>query len=505
MFQQPFCTTKRKRRGVPVLTDFPRVEYVQSNDWESLLRRDEATLNHPGSSNNGVFEEKQMELKMMNYGPETAATGLPWEMANNEATLTAYESNMWGISQPYHVGRYNARVQDRFQSDRWSDGGKSVLWQSFGAANVTNPNNNTNNFGSNQGSGKSSGGKLSALLSLFPVMKHASRNQPQAKEPAMQNNRSQSRLQVPESGVPMALGESGYPFNTGVGSYAMNDQGDRRRKLDQLLITPVVTMKGIAYDDNKGWWDFDTERDFHQSCTDFLAIVALAGTQETASKIKEFLTSDLLDPIYSPAEYGQSSSRLNHFQVFWNVMHQLPFYVKKFDQRTKEGLIWFYEVGIRDTLPCGECKKHYTSWIRDRPVANATGGLESMNMWMFQLHDHVNWRSKKPHFKWAMYKRRWAPKHQRFNAQQAPKIIRNNGSGMKVNKDPKDVVGAGRNRMENQERTALQPMLSTYDRDVPVYPADIPVYPAADVQVPTTNYDSVYPQYDFGYGLNMLN
>lgn len=76
---------------------------------------------------------------------------------------------------------------------------------------------------------------------------------------------------------------------------------------------------------------------------------------------------------------------------------------------------------------------------------------------------------------------------------------------MKVNKDPKD-VGAGRNRVDNQERMALHPMLATYDKEVPVYPADIPVYPAADIQVPTTNYDSTYPQYDFGYvPLNMLN
>jgi len=482
-------------RGLPVLNrDLPRVEYVQSNDWESVLRRDEATIKNSGSSNNAVFDEKQMDLKMMNYGPAPAATGLPWQMVNNDASLTAYESNMWGINQPYQVGRYNARVQDRFQNDRWSDGGKSVLWQPFGAPNVPTPNNSSNNFGSNQGSGKTSGSKLSALLSLFPVMKHTRSQSSRVKESAIQNNR-QARVRVPESGMQMALGGSGYPYSTGLGAYAMNGQGDKRRQLEQLLITPVVTMKGIAYDDNKGWWDFDTERDFHQSCTDFLAIVALAGTQETASKIKEFLISDLLDPKYNPSEYGQSSSRLNHFKIFWDVMHMLPFYVKKYDQKTQERLIWFYEVGIRDTLPCGECKKHYTEWLRDRPVSSATGSLEDMNRWMFQLHDHVNWTSKKPHFKWAMYKRRWAPPHHRYKVSRAPKSIRGSDSNMKVNKDQKD-IGAGRNPVANQ-------VLSTF-RNVPVYPTDIPVYPAADIQVPTANYDSVFPQYQFGDVVNNM-
>merc|ERR1719317_1432182 len=189
----------------------------------------------------------------------------------------------------------------------------------------------------------------------------------------------------------------------------MNDSIERRRTaLEGLLMKPVVSMRGIAYD-NKAWYDFDSERDFHSSCTDFLKIVMLSYAQQTARQIKDFITGAMLEPRFTPPEHNYNVGRLNHFKTFWNVMHQLPFYVAKFDNVTQAKLKWFYEVGVRDTLPCEICKKHYSMWVMEKPAV--VNSLEELNMWLFKLHDHVNWSSKKPSFPWSMYKRRWAPRN----------------------------------------------------------------------------------------------
>jgi len=219
-----------------------------------------------------------------------------------------------------------------------------------------------------------------------------------------------------------------------------------------------------------------------------LQIVMLTDAQETARKIKTFLTSDMLNPIYTPPAQPPSNVRLNHFGVFWNVMHQLPFYVKNYDQRTQQQLIWFYEVGVRDTLPCSHCRKHYMRWLSNKPVSKSTGSERELNMWMFKLHDHVNWSSKKPNFQWAMYRRRWAPRNI---------VNRRDESDVKDNGDNKEVVPANSRRVNNQQKTALHPMEMKYDNEVPVYPADIPVYSVVDRQVPSSQYDSGNPQYNF--------
>jgi len=188
-----------------------------------------------------------------------------------------------------------------------------------------------------------------------------------------------------------------------------DDNGRRRTALERLLMKPVVSMRGIAYD-NKAWYDFDSERDFHSSCSDFLKIVMLSDAQDTARQIKNFITGNMLEPRFTPPEHEYNGGKLNHFKTFWNVMHQLPFNVGKFDYATQAKLKWFYEVGIRDTLPCEICKKHYSMWVVEKPVT--ANSLEELNMWLFKLHDHVNWSSKKPSFPWSMYKRRWGPRGQ---------------------------------------------------------------------------------------------
>jgi len=198
----------------------------------------------------------------------------------------------------------------------------------------------------------------------------------------------------------------------------------RKVRLNQLLIKPIVTMKGTAYDGMR--WseeDIDTVRNFHSSCTDFLKIVMLTKAEEIAKKLKEFLCSDLIEPSYVPSEHIFRNRRLNHFHVFWNIMHQLPFYMKKWNKKTKAQLIWFYEVGIRETLLCPLCQKHFSKWLEQMPVSDAVGTRKKLNQWLFKLHDDVNRRSNKPSFQWKEYERRWGPNGTRNDIEKADFLI----------------------------------------------------------------------------------
>lgn len=187
------------------------------------------------------------------------------------------------------------------------------------------------------------------------------------------------------------------------------DPAEEKRKLalKNLLIRPIVQMKGEAWDDNE-WNDFNSFRSFPAACTDFLRIIELTKDSTMAAEIKEFLTSDLLTPRYvarnNPPENGK---KLNHFHVFWNFMHQLPFAVKRWDTATSRKLKLFYEVWVRITLQCGYCRGHYITWVGKYPPP--VTDRESLNHWLFRLHNDVNLRSSKPQFEWSTYKQRWGP------------------------------------------------------------------------------------------------
>merc|ERR1719419_58105 len=192
------------------------------------------------------------------------------------------------------------------------------------------------------------------------------------------------------------------------------DSPEEKRKLalKNLLIRPIVIMRGEAWDESV-WKDFNTPRNFHAACSDFLKIIALTKDKKMAMEIKDFLKSDLLTPRYSeenqPPEHGK---KLNHFHVFWNIMHQLPFSVKMWDQKTKEKLTLFYKVWIASTIQCRECKGHYQTWIKKQPplVSDRT----SLSKWLFRLHNDVNQRTSKPQFQWDKYEQRWGPNDLQF-------------------------------------------------------------------------------------------
>jgi len=73
----------------------------------------------------------------------------------------------------------------------------------------------------------------------------------------------------------------------------------RQRRLQALLMKPVVSMRGIAYNKDR-WWDFDTARDFHSSCNEFLKIVMLSEAQQSAKMIQDIITSSILEFKFIP-------------------------------------------------------------------------------------------------------------------------------------------------------------------------------------------------------------
>jgi len=247
---------------------------------------------------------------------------------------------------------------------------------------------------------------------------------------------------------------------------------------DNLLVKQIVTLKWVAYD-NVRWFDrdLDRNRDFHSSCTDIIQIVMLTDTKETVkNKIRQFLCSDLLHPRYVPQEHIFRQRRLNPFHTFWDVMHQLPYYIKIWDQRTKAQLIWFYQVGIRKTLLCHRCKGHYTKWLTEMPVRNAVESRTILSWWLYRLHNDVNLRTQKPEYHWHNYDRRWAPRSKRQI---------NTTAALRSGEQVKSNIGANAMAAYSRKGTfQTQPMLSNrnqpsravrYLDDARSYPG-LPVY-----------------------------
>jgi len=184
--------------------------------------------------------------------------------------------------------------------------------------------------------------------------------------------------------------------------------GEKRKlALKNLLIRPIVQMKGEAWDDNE-WKDLGTFHSFHAACTEFLSIIELTEDKKMAAEITEFLGSEHLTPRYIAKDHPPwPGKKLNHFHVFWNLMHQLPFAVKKWNNATTRKLKLFYEEWVTTTLQCGYCKGHYKTWLKQSPPA--VTDRASLNQWLFMLHNDVNKRTSKPQFDWDKYNQRWGP------------------------------------------------------------------------------------------------
>jgi len=181
----------------------------------------------------------------------------------------------------------------------------------------------------------------------------------------------------------------------------------RKLALKNLLIRPVIVMKGTAWNETE-WMDFNAPHSFTSASLNFLRIIELTKDKKIASEVKKFLSSDLLTPRYTANhDHAESGRKLNHFHVFWNMMHQLPFAVKTWDWKTRDSLKSFYNFWVTATLQCEYCRGHYKVWIEKYPPT--VTDLVSLNQWMFRLHNDVNERSSKPKFQWQDYSKRWGP------------------------------------------------------------------------------------------------
>ena len=60
----------------------------------------------------------------------------------------------------------------------------------------------------------------------------------------------------------------------------------------------------------------------------------------------------------------------------------------------EEARIWFGLLNsLRYSLPCPQCKKHYTLYSNQTPIMQVT--KETIRRWLFNLHDQVNQRTQK--------------------------------------------------------------------------------------------------------------
>jgi len=73
----------------------------------------------------------------------------------------------------------------------------------------------------------------------------------------------------------------------------------RQKRFEALLMKPIVSMRGIAYNNDR-WWDFDTACDFHSSCNDFLKIVMLTEAQQSAKRIRDIIAGSILEFKFTP-------------------------------------------------------------------------------------------------------------------------------------------------------------------------------------------------------------
>jgi hypothetical protein len=61
----------------------------------------------------------------------------------------------------------------------------------------------------------------------------------------------------------------------------------------------------------------------------------------------------------------------------------------------EESRIWITLLSsLRYSLPCPQCKKHYTDYLSSKPIATVTATF--IRSWLYNLHDQVNTRTGKP-------------------------------------------------------------------------------------------------------------
>jgi len=175
-----------------------------------------------------------------------------------------------------------------------------------------------------------------------------------------------------------------------------------------IWFRPPPTGEGILWD-YAGWKDYRSPRpDFDIEVGKLIRILsAIDGIQDpfAAERMKKFLTSNALVPIVDVSKYT-SQDKVEFNKVYWNVMHMLPYQIRRWDARTSKALQeFFHDISI--THPCKVCRRHYVNWMQRYPVPVASEA--QLVTWLSDLHNEVNLRTGKPRFNSTRANERWRP------------------------------------------------------------------------------------------------
>ena len=117
---------------------------------------------------------------------------------------------------------------------------------------------------------------------------------------------------------------------------------------------------------------------------------------QSIQSMQSMPTSSIQNSIWGPA--------------LWIILHsaceRIDLYPTKLPH--EESRIWIGLLqSLRFTLPCPQCKKHYSAYYGSAPVVRTT--KEFIRNWLYTLHEQVNHRLMKPSYPIAELARYEAP------------------------------------------------------------------------------------------------
>ena len=84
----------------------------------------------------------------------------------------------------------------------------------------------------------------------------------------------------------------------------------------------------------------------------------------------------------------------------WRAMHAIAFtYPENATPETRMQYIDFFRA-LGPVIPCPSCSKHYMEYIDKHPID--ADSRESLAKWVYELHQDVNRRNKKPGLTWEL-------------------------------------------------------------------------------------------------------
>lgn len=79
----------------------------------------------------------------------------------------------------------------------------------------------------------------------------------------------------------------------------------------------------------------------------------------------------------------------------WNFLYAVAFhYPDNPTQEQKQGAVSLF-TGLTTTLPCAECREHYSLYMRQFPIQNNVNNRNQLSTWLLNLNNNVNARTGK--------------------------------------------------------------------------------------------------------------